>query len=114
MGIFRFTRQNHVLLSDDWKLFAGLFHNIGVFTFKDPVQTVFFDDNAQRILNVPKSLSREDYHALLAKLMEEPVEGEQNLYLTRSGSEKRFLRLHLTRRADEELGFVEEIKRRAS
>ncbi|MBR2085961.1 MAG: GGDEF domain-containing protein [Oscillospiraceae bacterium] len=114
MGIFRFTRQNHVLLSDDWKLFAGLFHNIGVFTFKDPVQTVFFDENAMRILNVPKSLSREDYHALLAKLMEEPVEGEQNLYLLRSGSEKRFLRLHLTRRADEELGFVEEIKRRAS
>ena len=114
MGIFRFTRQNHVLLSDDWKLFAGLFHNIGTFTFKDSVQTVYFDDNAQRILNVPKSLPREEYQTLIKKLMEEPVEGEQNLYLLRTGSEKRYFKLHLTRRADEELGFVEELTRRVA
>ena len=69
MGIFRFTRQNHILLSEDWKLFAELFHNIGAFTYKDSVQTVFFDENAQRILNVPKALPREDYHALLNKLI---------------------------------------------
>ncbi len=114
MGIFRFTRQNHVLLSEDWKLFSGLFHNIGAFTYKDPVQTVYFDENAQRILNVARSMPREEYQALLRKLMEEPVEGEQNLYLTRSGAEKRYLKLHLTRRADEELGFVEEITRRVA
>ncbi|MCR5718314.1 MAG: GGDEF domain-containing protein [Oscillospiraceae bacterium] len=112
MGIFRFTRQNHILLSEDWKLFAELFHNIGAFTYKDSVQTVFFDENAQRILNVPKALPREDYHALLNKLMEEPAVGEQNLYLTRTGSEKRLLKLHLTRRSEEEIGFVEEITRR--
>ncbi|MBQ4466207.1 MAG: GGDEF domain-containing protein [Oscillospiraceae bacterium] len=111
MGIFRFTRQNHVLLSEDWKLFSELFHNIGTFTYKDSVQSVYFDENAQRILNVPKSLPREEYHTLMHKLMQEPVEGEQNLYLTRTGAEKRYLKLHLTRRADEELGFVEELTR---
>ena len=100
MGIFRFTRQNHVLLSEDWKLFSELFHTIGAFTYKDSVQTVYFDDNAQRILSVPKSLTREEYQALLKKLMEEPVDGEQNLYVSRSGAEKRYLKLHLTRRAD--------------
>ncbi|MBP0974148.1 MAG: EAL domain-containing protein [Oscillospiraceae bacterium] len=114
MGIFRFTRQNHVQLSDDWKLFADLFHTIGVFTYKDSVQTVFFDDNAQRILSVGKSLPREEYQAMLKKLMQEPVENEQSLYLIRTGAEKRWLKLHLTRRSDEEIGFVEEITRRVS
>ena len=114
MGIFRFTRQNHVQLSEDWKLFADLFHTIGVFTYKDSVQTVFFDDNAQRILSVAKSLPREEYQAMLKRLMQEPVENEQNLYLIRTGAEKRWLKLHLTRRADEEIGFVEEIPRRVS
>ncbi len=114
MGIFRFTRQNHVLLSEDWKLFSELFHTIGAFTYKDSVQTVYFDDNAQRILSVPKSLTREEYQALLKKLMEEPVDGEQNLYVSRSGAEKRYLKLHLTRRADEEVGFVEELTRRVA
>lgn len=114
MGIFRFTRQNHVLLSEDWKLFSGLFHNIGAFTYKDSVQTVYFDENAQRILNVAKSMPCEAYQELLQKLMGEPVEGEQNLYLLRSGAEKRYLKLHLTRRAEEELGFVEELTRRVT
>ena len=114
MGIFRFTRQNHVLLSEDWKLFTGLFHNIGAFTYKDSVQTVYFDENAQRILHVAKSMPREEYQTLLKKLMEEPVEGEQNLYLSRSGAEKRYLKLHLTHRAEEELGFVEELTRRVT
>lgn len=114
MAIFRFTRQNHVLLSEDWKLFTGLFHNIGAFTYKDSVQTVYFDENAQRILNVARSMPREAYHALLKRLMEEPIEGEQNLYLMRSGAEKRYFKLHLTRRADEELGFIEELTRRVA
>ena len=114
MGIFRFTRQNHVQLSEDWRLFADLFHTIGVFTYKDSVQTVFFDENAQRILSVEKSLPREEYQAMLKRLMQEPVENEQNLYLIRTGAEKRWLKLHLTRRADEEIGFVEEITRRVS
>ena len=114
MGIFRFTRQNHILISEDWRLFTDLFHNIGAFTYKESVQTVFFDDNAQRILHVGKSMPRSEYQGLLQKLMSEPVEGEQNLYTIRSGAEKRCLKLLLTQKQDEELGFVEELSRRGT
>lgn len=112
MSIFRFTRQNHVRLSEDWKLFTELFQTIGAFTYKESVQAVYFDDNAQRILGVEKSLPRDEYQRLLDKLMQEPVEGEQNLYYVRSGAEKRCLKLLVTRRGDEEIGFVEEFTRR--
>ncbi len=112
MSIFRLTRQSHVSLSEDWKLFLRLFHNIGSFTYKDSVQTAFFDENAQRILGAPKSLTREEYRELMQKLTAEPVEGEQNLYLFRAGAEKRYLKIHLTPRAEDEIGFVEEISRR--
>lgn len=112
MSIFRFTRQNHIQLSEDWKLFTELFHTIGAFTYKESVQAVYFDDNAQRILGVEKMLPRDDYQQLLDKLMQEPVEGEQNLYYIRSGAEKRCLKLIVTRRRDEEIGFVEEFNRR--
>ncbi|MEE5991924.1 MAG: EAL domain-containing protein [Oscillospiraceae bacterium] len=112
MGIFQFTRQNHVNLSEDWKLFADLFHNIGAFTYKETLQTVYFDENAQRILNVGKSMPKNEYKIFLGKLMETPVEGEQNLYLLRSGAEKRYLKLLLTKREGEELGFVEDVTRR--
>jgi hypothetical protein len=61
MGIFQFTRQNHVTLSEDWKLFADSFHNIGAFTYKDSLQTVYYDENAQRILNVGKSMTKNEY-----------------------------------------------------
>ncbi len=61
MGIFQFTRQNHVTVSEDWKLFADLFHNIGAFTYKDSLQTVYFDENAQRILNVGKFMTKNEY-----------------------------------------------------
>ena len=44
--------------------------------------------------------------------METPVEGERNLYLLRSGAEKRYLKLLLTKRDNEELGFVEDVTRR--
>ena len=114
MGIFRFTRQNHVLLSEDWKLFTDLFHSIGAFTYKESVQSVYFDENAQRILGVGKSMPRAEYQTLLKKLMEEPVEGEQNLYLIRSGAEKRCFKILLTQRAEEELGFVEEMSLRGT
>ncbi len=112
MSIFRLTRQSHVSLSEDWKLFLRLFHNIGSFTYKDSVQTAFFDENAQRILGASKSLTREEYRELMQKLTAEPVEGEQNLYLFRAGAEKRYLKIHLTPRAEDEIGFVEEISRR--
>ena len=112
MGIFQFTRQNHVTLSEDWKLFSDLFHNIGAFTYKNTLQTVYFDENAQRILNVGKSMTKNEYHVFLGKLTETPVEGEQNLYLLRSGAEKRYLKLLLTKRENEELGFIEDVTRR--
>ncbi len=112
MSIFRLTRQSHVSLSEDWKLFLRLFHNIGSFTYKDSVQTAFFDENAQRILGSAKSLPRDGYHELIRKLTAEPVEGEQNLYLFRAGAEKRFYKLHITQRAGDEIGFVEEMTRR--
>lgn len=112
MGIFQFTRQNHVTLSEDWKLFADLFHNIGAFTYKNSLQTVYFDENSQRILNVGKTITKSEYKIFLGKLMETPVEGEQNLYLLRSGAEKRYLKLLLTKRDNEEIGFVEDVTRR--
>lgn len=113
MPIFRFTRQHHVQVSEDWKLFADLFHTIGAFTYKNSIQTVFFDENAQRILGVGKELPKEEYLPLLNKLTQEPVENEQNLYIIRTGAERRCLRLHLTHRAEDEIGFVEEVTRRA-
>ncbi|MBR2912287.1 MAG: hypothetical protein IKC40_00005, partial [Oscillospiraceae bacterium] len=85
MSIFRLTRQNHVSLSEDWKLFTQLFHNVGSFTYKETVQTAFLDDNAQRIFGVPKTLSKDAYKELIRKLTSEPVEGEQNLYVFRAG-----------------------------
>ena len=112
MSIFRLTRQNHVSLSEDWKLFTQLFHNIGSFTYKETVQTAFLDDNAQRIFGVPKTLSKDAYKELIRKLTSEPVEGEQNLYVFRAGAEKRYLKLHFSQRDGDEIGFVEEMSRR--
>ncbi len=112
MSIFRFNRQNHVSVSSDWKLFIDMFHNIGAFTYKEAVQAAFFDDNAQRILGVGKTIPRDGYRSLLQRLTAEPVEGEQNLYLCRSGGEKRYIKLILTERDDEEIGFAEEMTRR--
>lgn len=114
MGIFHYSRQNHVSLSEDWKVFAGLFHNIGAFTYKESVQTAYFDDNAQRILGTGRELSRDAYHTLVQRLTAEPVQGEQDLYLFRSGAEKRYLKIHFIRRKDSELGFVEEMTRRVA
>lgn len=112
MSIFRITRQNHVQLSEDWRLFTEMFRTIGAFTYKESVQTVYFDDNAQRILGVDKAMPRDEYQRLLDRLMQEPAQGEQNLYYVRSGAEKRCLKLIVTRRKDEEIGFVEEFTRR--
>ncbi len=112
MSIFRFNRQNHVSVSSDWKLFSDMFHNIGAFTYKESVQSAFFDDNAQRILGAGKSLPREAYRTLLQRLTAEPVAGVQNLYLCRTGGEKRYIKIILRQQGEEELGFVEEITRR--
>ncbi len=112
MSIFRMTRQSNVSIAEDWKLFTRLFHNIGSFTYKDSVQTAFFDENSQRILGAAKSMPRAQYRELLQKLTAEPVEGEQNLYLFRAGAEKRYLKIHLTSRSEDEIGFVEEMSRR--
>lgn len=112
MSIFRLTKQSNASLSEDWKLFLRLFHNIGAFVYKESVQTAFLDDNTQRIFGAPKSLTREEYRDFLQKLTAEPVEGEQNLYLFRVGAEKRYLKIHLTQRAEEEIGFVEDMTRR--
>ena len=112
MGIYRFTRQNQVQFSDDWKLFADLFQHIGTYIYRESAQTVFFDDNAQRILRVEKSMPLTQYQKFLEALTAEPVKGEQNLYFVRSGEEKRCLKLFITPRKDGELGFVEELPRR--
>ncbi len=112
MSIFRFNRQNHVTVSSDWKLFIDMFHNIGAFTYKEAVQSAFFDENAQRILGVGKSLSREAYRTMLQRMMAEPVVEEQNLYLCRTGGEKRYIKIILQHQGEEEIGFVEEITRR--
>ncbi len=112
MSIFRFNRQNHVTVSSDWKLFIDMFHNIGAFTYKEAVQSAFFDENAQRILGIGKSLSREGYRTMLQRMMAEPVVEEQNLYLCRTGGEKRYIKIILQQQGEEEIGFVEEITRR--
>lgn len=112
MSIFRFNRQNHVTVSSDWKLFIDMFHNIGAFTYKEAVQSAFFDENAQRILGIGKSLSREAYRTMLQRMMAEPVVEEQNLYLCRTGGEKRYIKIILQQQGEEEIGFVEEITRR--
>lgn len=112
MSIFRITKQNRVQVSEDWKLFTEMFRTIGAFTYQESVKTVYFDENAQRILGVGKSLPCDDYQRLLDRLMQEPVQGEQNLYYVRSGAETRCLKLIVTRRKDEEIGFVEEFTRR--
>ncbi len=70
------------------------------------------DENTQRIFGCAKSLPRDAYQELLRKLTAEPVEGEQNIYLFRAGAEKRYLKIHLTERAEDEIGFVEELTRR--
>ncbi len=114
MGIFHYSRQNQVTLSDDWKTFSGLFHNIGAFLYKDAIQTAFFDDNAQRILGVPREVARDSYRSLTDRLTAEPVDGEQDLFVVRSGAEKRYLKIHIIRRKDSELGFVEEMSRRVA
>lgn len=112
MGIYRFTRQDKVQFSDDWKLFTDLFHHIGAYICRGSTQTVFFDENAQRILHVDRSMTLEDYQKFLEKLTAEPVKGAQNLYFVRSGEEKRCLKLFITPRKDGELGFVEEVTQR--
>ncbi len=112
MSIFQFNRQNHVSLSDDWKLFIDTFPAIGAFTYKESVQSAFFDDNAQRILGIQKSLPRDAYRSLIQRLTAEPLEDEQNLYLFRFGAEKRYLKVILNTQDEEELGFVEEVTRR--
>ncbi len=112
MSIFHHSRQNQVSLSEDWKLFAGLFHNIGAFTYKDSVQTAYFDDNAQRIFGIGRDMPRDAYRSFVQRLTAEPVEGEQDLYLFRFGAEKRYLKVHFIQRKENELGFVEEMTRR--
>ena len=79
MAIFRFNRQNHVNLSNDWKLFSELFHTIGAFTYKENIQTAFFDENSQRIMGVNKTMPGEEYQNLLDQLMAEPIKGEMKL-----------------------------------
>ncbi|MBQ9111169.1 MAG: EAL domain-containing protein [Oscillospiraceae bacterium] len=112
MSIFRLTRQSNISLSEDWKLFLRLFHNIGSFTYKESVQTAYFDDNAQRIFGTAKSMPRDSYRELMQRLTAEPVDGEQDLYLIRVGAEKRFFKIHRSQRSEDEIGFVEEITRR--
>lgn len=112
MSIFRLTRQSNVSVSEDWKVFIRSFQNIGAFTYKASVQTAFMDENAQRIFGCAKSLPKDAYQELLRKLTAEPVENEQNVYLFRSGVEKRYLKIHFSRRSEDEIGFVEELTRR--
>ena len=112
MAIFRFNRQNHVNLSNDWKLFSELFHTIGAFTYKENIQTAFFDENSQRIMGVNKTMPGEEYQNLLDQLMAEPIKGEMNLYTAHIGAETRCIKLIVTRRSNEEIGFVEEWCRR--
>ena len=114
MGIFSFSRQNRVSLSEDWKLFAEMFPNIGSFVYRETVQTAFFDDNAQRILSIPKALSREEYADFLRKIRKSPIPEEMNLYVFRTGAEKRCLRMQITQKNGEELGFIEEMSNRIS
>lgn len=99
-------------LSEDWKLFEGMFHHIGAFVYKESVQTAFFDENSQRILNAEKSLSKSEYQALLHRLKKDAEDEEQNLYLLRTGAEKKYLRVQITQRTGEEIGFVEEMTNR--
>ena len=101
-------------VSSDWKLFSDMFQQIGAFVYREAVQTAFFDDNAQRILNVPKTLPKDEYQAFLKKLTESAVQDEQNLYLLKTGAEKRFLRMQVTHRSGEEIGFIEEMTNRLS
>ena len=91
-----------------------MFQQIGAFVYREAVQTAFFDDNAQRILNVPKTLPKDEYQAFLKKLTESAVQDEQNLYLLKTGAEKRFLRMQVTHRSGEEIGFIEEMTNRLS
>ena len=112
LGIFSFNRQNKLSVSPDWKLFTNMFHQIGAFIYREPVQTAFFDDNAQRILGIPATLSKEHYQTFRKKLSESAVEDEQNLYLLRIGAEKHFLRMQITHRNNEEIGFIEELSNR--
>ena len=114
MGIFSFTRQNKMSVSSDWKLFADMFQQIGAFVYREPIQTVFFDENAQRILGVPKTLPKDEYQAFLKKMSESAVPDEQSLYLLKTGAEKRFLRMQVTHRTGEEIGFIEEMTNRLS
>ena len=101
-------------VSSDWKLFADMFQQIGAFVYREPIQTVFFDENAQRILGVPKTLPKDEYQAFLKKMSESAVPDEQSLYLLKTGAEKRFLRMQVTHRTGEEIGFIEEMTNRLS
>ncbi len=112
MGIFQYNRQNAVTLSEDWKLFSEMFHNIGAFTYRETVKTAYFDENAQRIFGVAKELPREAYQTLVHRLVAEPVGEEANLYLYRVGAEKRYLKIHFADRGGDVIGFVEETTRR--
>lgn len=112
LGIFSFTRQNRMSLSDDWKIFADMFRHIGAFVYHEATQTAFFDENTQRILGVPRSLPKDEYQACLSKLREYPVPEEQNVYLFKTGAEKRCIRMQITCRTGEELGFIEEMTNR--
>ncbi len=114
MGIFSFSRQNRFSISDDWKVFSDMFPNIGCFVYREAVQTAFFDENAQRIFGVSKSVFKEEYDALMKKLRQHPVPEEQNLYLFQIGAEKRYLRMQITRRSHEEIGFLEEMTNRTA
>jgi len=114
LGIFSFTRQNKMSVSSDWKLFAEMFQQIGAFVYREPVQTAFFDENAQRILGVPKTLQKNEYQGVIKKLSESPVPDEQNLYLLKTGAEKRWIRMQITHRNGEEIGFIEEMTNRLS
>lgn len=114
MGIFTYNRQNHVSLSDDWRVFSQHFHNIGAFTYKKATQSAYFDSNAQRILQTEAVLSKAAYLDLVQKLMAEPVETEQNLYVFKNGAEKRYVKFYRTITDDDDLCFVEETSRRRS
>lgn len=99
-------------VSSDWKLFSDMFQQIGAFVYREPIQTAFFDDNAQRILSVPKTLPKDEYQKFLKKLSASAVPDEQNLYLLRTGAEKRYIRMQVTHRNNEDIGFIEEMTNR--
>ncbi len=109
MGIFQCSKDNRVTPSNDWLLFAEQFQHIGAFAYYQKARAGYVDQNAQRILELPAVLTKEEFFSALDSRRIHPhAEWADTYYIG-----EKIVKLCVTHRGRDTLGFVEDLTAKA-